>query len=314
MNPSKAHEPTWHPIGVVSTRTGIPKDLIRAWERRYAAVTPERGPTGRRVYSSEDIARLSLLKRVVGGGWRISEVANMSLEDLTGLVAQEMAEPTPPAPVPARAGDKDLPAALLAECLQALENLDKGGLEKFLSEAAIALSGPRLRNELIVPLLHTIGERWQEGSLRMVHEHMSSALVRSFIESTQGRHAPEAPLILVTTPAGQHHELGALMAAAVAHEAGWNVLYLGPNLPAEEIAAGVRQVGARAVGLSVVFQDNNLAVQREIRKLAEFLGPAVPIFVGGRAIGRLSELLTTEGLVFPRDMKEFQDRLGALQT
>ena len=76
-----------HPIGVVSRRTGLKPDLIRAWERRYGAVAPGRSDTRRRFYSDADIARLQLLKRVVDTGRSIGQVANLSNEELESLAA-----------------------------------------------------------------------------------------------------------------------------------------------------------------------------------------------------------------------------------
>jgi MerR family transcriptional regulator, light-induced transcriptional regulator len=313
MNDSLAKNPSLHPIRVVAMRTGIPQDLIRAWERRYQAVVPERSETGRRVYTDQDVERLKLLKRVVGAGRRISDVADLDIGTLKTLIAQDMSEQDAAKPtVVAMGAAEDRPAQLLAQSLLAIENLDRQQLEKALADAAVELSAPHMRQQLIVPLLYTIGERWRDGSLRIVQEHMASAIVRSTLSTMMGRSDQRAPKILITTPAGQHHELGALMAAAAAVEAGWNVEYLGPDLPAEEIAAGVRHVGAQAVALSVVYRDKDLTLQAEIQKLRSYLDPDIPIFIGGRAVMSLSEALAVDGAVFPRDMSEFQDHLASL--
>lgn len=87
-----------HPIGVVSARTGIPQDLLRAWEKRYDAVVPGRGATGRRLYTDADIDKLRLLKRAVATGRRISDVAALSLEELKALTQEDRVETVPLAP------------------------------------------------------------------------------------------------------------------------------------------------------------------------------------------------------------------------
>ena len=313
-----------HPIGVVSARTGIPQDLLRAWEKRYHAVVPQRSSTGRRLYCDLDVDRLRLMKRLVSGGRRISDVAALPLEGLTSLAQEDRAETTA---ARAQAGAATQSAAEgaagktggdrhLEEAFAALENLDKSRLEEVLADAAVELSSPALRRQVIAPLLHAIGDRWQEGTLRIVHEHLASAIVRSFmagIAKGNGR-SPTAPRMLVTTPAGQHHELGALLAATAAEQQGWDVYYLGPDLPAEEIAAAARQLHPKAVALSVVYQDGSFQLQEELRKLRRYLDPEIAIIVGGRATSALQPLFDETGMTPVEDLGALQDVLIALQS
>jgi DNA-binding transcriptional MerR regulator/methylmalonyl-CoA mutase cobalamin-binding subunit len=312
MGDSQVHMEPRHPIGVVSARTGLPQDLIRAWERRYQAVTPQRTPTGRRLYTDEDVERLKLLKRAVSGGRRISDVAGHSLEELRALIAEDQEEGVDAYTTAKGTRPSDTAPALLEEALSALESLDRRRLERVLAEAAVSLSTPNVRRELIVPLLHSVGDRWREGSIRVVHEHMATAIVRAFLDARATQNAPSAPRIIATTPAGQAHELGALLAAAAADEAGWNAIYLGPNTPAEEIAAGARQLGAKAVALSIAYRDDDHHVQEEVRKLREYLDPTIPIFVGGRSVASLGPSLEADGIHFVPDFDEFKDRLSTL--
>lgn len=299
-----------HPIGVVSARTGIPQDLLRAWEKRYQAVVPGRGPTGRRLYSDEDIQKLRLLKRAVAAGRRISDVAALSLEDLNELTREDRVEAAP-------AADSAIvssPDGHLKAALEALDNLDRHAMEKALDDAAVSLGASQARQRVIMPLMHTIGERWREGTLRVVHEHLASAIVRSFVAglSNGAGRLPSAPRVLVTTPAGQRHELGALIAAGAANDFGWDAVYLGPDLPAEEIAAAVRELRPRAVALSVIYKNGDAQVQEEFRKLARYLDSDVPIIVGGRAVSLMQPFFDDLGIKSVQDLGEFQDELAAL--
>jgi methanogenic corrinoid protein MtbC1 len=312
MKETELHMSARHPIGVVSARTGLPQDLIRAWERRYQAVTPSRGATGRRLYTDEDVERLKLLKRAVAAGRRISDVANVDLAGLRALVAEDHAEGVDVHRPPRSATAEESAQALLQESLEALENLDRGRLERALSDAAVSLSQPHVRKHVIVPLLHSIGDRWREGTIRIVHEHMATAIVKAFLEASQTQKPDSVPRLIATTPAGQQHELGALMAAAAADEVGWNVIYLGPNTPAEEIAAGARQLGAKAVALSIAYRDDDHHVQEEIRQLRDYLPPDVVIFVGGRAVAALGPSIEAEGIHFVPDLTDFQERLASI--
>jgi methanogenic corrinoid protein MtbC1 len=229
---------------------------------------------------------------------------------LRALIEEDFAEGVDPA-APARPADPaGTAAALLDESLQALETLDRARLEKALGDAAVSLSNPHMRRDLIVPLLNMVGDRWRDGTVRVVHEHMATAIVRAFLDGARSPKPASAPKLLATTPAGQMHELGALMAAVVAEEAGWNVVYLGPNTPAEEIAAGARQLGVRAVALSVVYRDDDHLIQEEIRKLRDYLDPDIPIFVGGRAVAALGRSLEADGIHVVRDLADLQDHLA----
>jgi DNA-binding transcriptional MerR regulator/methylmalonyl-CoA mutase cobalamin-binding subunit len=274
-----------HPIGVVSSRTGLPQDVLRAWERRYAAVTPHRTDTGRRLYSDHDLEKLRFLKLAVESGRRISDVANLSVEELQTLVHEDVTAGVTAAPSRAEGGNGRAPGRYVEIALTAIENLEGGELDRLLRQASVDLSPPTLRNEVVRPLLETVGERWRTGSLRIAHEHLATAVIRSFLGALRlnGQGAPGSGTVIVATPAGQRHELGALLAAMAALEVGWDAIYLGPDLPAAEIAASARQRGARAVALSIVCPANDPRVAEELRELRSLLGDSTAIFAGGAA-------------------------------
>ena len=300
-----------HPIGVVSSRTGIPQDVLRAWEKRYNAVIPTRSATGRRLYTDGDIDKLRLLKNAVAAGRRISDVAAMSLDKLNDLVDEDRKQAVLPGKRErAAGGDRK---GYLAEVLSALEAFDVDLLEKTLESAAVSLGLPALRRQVFIPLLQTVGDRWQDGSLRIVHEHVASAVVRSFLERmAKNGGSPASPHVLVTTPSGQRHELGALIAGAVALEHGWNVGYLGPDLPAEEIAAAVKNIRPRAVALSVVYADGLLQLQEEFRKLRRYLDENVAVVAGGRAVAAMKPFFDSLGITTVNDLGDFPGVLSSL--
>jgi len=284
-----------HPIGVVSRRTGIPQILLRAWERRYAAIVPQRSPTGRRLYTDLDIRRLGLMKHAVDAGRRISDVAGLSLADLQALAAEDALPVTPggtPATGPLALGDVPV-ATYLEHSLQAIKDLDRQRLENLLSEATLTFSRPVLRQNLLVPLLHRIGDLWQNGELRIMHEHLASAIVRTHLASLRESDLvpASAPRLVVTTPAGQLHEFGALLVTMAAVESGWDVSYLGPNLPAEEIAAAAQVRRARVVALSIVYPGHDPKVRDELLNLRGYLGDKVFILVGGQAARTYQDVL-----------------------
>ncbi|MEZ5064775.1 MAG: MerR family transcriptional regulator [bacterium] len=281
-----------HPIGVVSSRTGLPLDVLRAWERRYAAVVPTRTDTGRRLYSDLDVERLRALRVAVDQGRRISDVASLSLAKLQALQQEDEASRARSRRI-ARRRPKAEPAEYVTRGFAAVESLDRDQLVRVLEEAEVALDRLSLYADVLVPLLRRIGECWREGTLRIVNEHVATDVFRGFL----ARHVapPDAPTdrprLIVTTAAGQLHELGALLVAATARDHGWEPAYLGPNLPAEEIAAGVERYGARALALSLVYPVVDPRLDAELENLRHYVGSEFPIFVGGDAARAHAETL-----------------------
>lgn len=292
-----------HPIRVVSRRTGLKPDLIRAWERRYGAVAPGRSATRRRFYSDAEIDRLSLLSRVVRAGHTISQVAQLPDTELEELIARDASVQTMTVEPTDRTG------AWLALCLAAVQRLDPCDLEASFRRASLELSAPELLENLLSPLLEAIGEQWRLGSLRPYHEHMASAVIRSFLGTTRGDVSPLAPVFLAATPARQRHELGALLATASAAAVGWRVLYLGPDLPPEEIAAAAVHQNARVVALSLVYPPDDALLRDELRRLRRLLGPGTEMIVGGRASSAYADVLREIGALRLDDLGELRQRL-----
>ncbi len=309
----------WHPIRVVARRTGLSAHVIRAWEKRYGAVEPKRTPTQRRVYSTEDLERLSLLRRATLAGRSIGQIAKLATPELKRLVEEDESaaasvRPPRPAPEEPRPGAPSDGAQLLAACIEAAGRLDTAALQRALDEASVSLSRPALMEQVIVPLMHRVGDAWRDGSLRIAHEHLASAVVRSFTGSLNGAFhvSTNAPEIVVTTPSGQLHEIGALLAAATAASEGWRVTYLGPSLPADEIAAAARQTGARAVALSVVHPIDDPHVRIEIQRLSQLVGPETTILVGGRGASSYRSVLEAIGARYLPDYQSLRATLESL--
>jgi DNA-binding transcriptional MerR regulator/methylmalonyl-CoA mutase cobalamin-binding subunit len=304
-----------HPIQVVSRRTGISQDVIRVWERRYHAVTPERSPTNRRLYSDEDVRRLRLLKRATKGGRRIGDVAGLPTNELEQLVHADD-EAAVGVSAPGVSGGAGRPATEhLDVCLEAINALDEEALDRELARAAVSLTVPQLLEQLLLPVLQRVGEGWHDGSLRITHEHMTSSVVRSFLGSMRSNSDMAGPRteILITTPAGQLHELGALMAAVTADLDGWRPVYLGPNMPAEEIAAIVQQREARIVALSIVHVADPSTVTGELRKIHRLVPEGTVLIVGGSGARHYRGVLEEVGAIQVDDLTSFRGELDRLR-
>ena len=297
MEPSSLHLKPRHAIGIVARRTGLRADLIRAWERRYGVVEPVRSETRRRLYSDAQVDRLRLLRRAVDCGRSIGDVAALSDAELAELITDDRSAEGPSEDRAGSAPGAGRPAAetraptrideALAACAERIRQLDQRGLVHELERASVTLSRTHLLERLIGPLLERIGREWRDGRLRPVQEHMASAVIRSFVgELIKGGAVASAsvaaPRVLVATPSGQSHEIGALLVAASAAAEGWQAIYLGPEVPAAEIAVGARATGARVVALSIVYPPDDPALGEELAAVGRLLPDGVELLVGGR--------------------------------
>ena len=296
-----------YPMKVAVRRTGLSPHVIRVWERRYQAVVPRRSGSNRRLYTDEDIDRLQLLHRAIQSGHSIGRIANLAADDLHALVVADQAVVPGPVPPAAAVDGHFEPARSVDRCLAAVGRFDATALEDELGRAAVALSQIRLFQEVAEPLLRRVGDQWQEGALRVADEHLASAVVRSFVGGLSGSlAAPESgPGLVTTTPAGQLHELGALLVATTASSLGWRSSYLGPNLPVEGIAAAAQQSQARAVALSISYPADDPRVGPDLVRLRRYLGPDVALLVGGRAAPAYQSFFEASATVY-------LDRLPAL--
>lgn len=268
-----------HPIQVVVRRSGVSADLLRAWEKRYQAVTPSRSDGGHRLYSDADIERLRLIKDAMAGGRRIGDVASLPTEEIARLVSEDAAQQQLVAPA---ATDNEDAAQLLADAIAAVRRADQGTLRVILSRALFTRTPERFTTDIATPFMYELGELWHRGELTPAHEHAASEVMRRLMHDMLGMLPPPdgAPRLVVATLTGQRHEIGALFAATAAALDGWRVTYLGSDLPGPDIARVALDVGARAVALSITTA--NPALADELSLLRKRLGTAVPILVGGQ--------------------------------
>ena len=303
-----------HPIRVVALRTGLSPDLIRAWEKRYQAVEPGRTDTARRLYSDSDVHRLKLLKQATEGGRRIGDIAGFTDEQLQSLIDSDRPEPA----VPTRLApdESDSLANIRFEVMQAVRAHDPQLIDELLLKASLENTIPVLMEEVISPVLREIGEGTRDGSLRIAQEHVATAQIRTFLGSLRpaSTEYQSAPKIVITTPSGQLHELGALMVSVTCASEGWSPIYLGPNTPADEIAAAVIGSGALALGLSITYPADDPRLPGELRRLRRQLPAGFPMFVGGAAVRPDSPLLRELDVPYIKTLHDLRSHLEGFRA
>ena len=276
-----------YPIRAAARLTGLSVDTLRAWERRYEAVVPERGDRGR-VYTERQISRLKQLAALVAGGHAIGSIAALSDADLRRLRSGDDRE------TPAH-GDT---AIDLEGLLQAVRRYDLEATERHFDRVAVLLPPRALIFTVVLPVLRDIGQRWENGTVSPAHEHMVSAIIRNVLGGLL-RVAPRpasAPRIVFATPANERHEFGILCGALLAASAGYAAVYLGPDLPASDISKAAATADARAIVLSGTSPGVDYSEMKSLTRLPERLA----VWVGGaraddlrHAIGRRARLVAT---------------------
>ena len=303
-------------IKTVAIQTGLTQFVIRAWEKRYDVVTPLRTETNRRLYSDADIKRLTLLRLVSEAGYSIGRIVKLPNQELLKLIGTEgtFAQPSVIA--------KEVPSQeaslrfYIASCIAAVKQFQAHALESTLFAASIAFSQPVFLEKLVVPLMQEIGDQWRVGTLRIAHEHLATAVVRTLLGNIcQGFDISDAmPNLVIATPRGQLHEIGALIAGTTAASEGWHVTYLGPNLPAEEIVGCAVQNEAKAIGLSIVYPTDDLHLSNELRKIRRGIQEHVALFVGGVGAIAYDRVINSIGAVRISDMPTFRAELEVLRA
>jgi DNA-binding transcriptional MerR regulator len=264
-----------YPLRTAARLTGLSPEVLRAWERRYDAVRPIRTQGGTRRYSAADLDRLRLLKAAVDAGHRIGQVAQMEIEELERHARFS----------------ESRPEGVLEPILYSLDQLDDATATRLLSLQLSALGPARFAREVALPLVQEIGERWANGRMGIAAEHLASGILRSLLGAALQPTVSSllGPRIVFGTPTDERHELGLLMAALTALGAGANPLYLGTELPVEDLLAAVEGANAVGLALSLVTIPVPQAL-RTIRALRGALAPEVRLWLGG---------LGAQGLALP---------------
>jgi len=306
-------------IKYVALRTGLKPHLIRSWESRYKAVCPQRASNQRRCFTDRDILRLRLLKRAVDHGHTISSVSQLSDAEISKLLQQEEAA-WPETPSMGPVADAALPQSMgnaaetVAKALSHVTQLDGTALENVISDAAVEMPRLAFVQQVVLPLFETIGGMWHAGKLKIVGEHMASIVIRAtlwdMLRSVEL--FDNAPRIVVATPVGHWHEIGALAAALAASESGWRTGYFGPNLPSEEIAYAVRHFDARATALSLCHRLSDSRLGPEMKKLRRLMGHTMPLFIGGPGGHIAKRLEPGLNAIYAKDLLEFKKELERL--
>jgi DNA-binding transcriptional MerR regulator/methylmalonyl-CoA mutase cobalamin-binding subunit len=290
-------------IKAVAHATGLTVETLRAWERRYGIVTPQRDEGGRRVYRPEDVLRLRRLREATERGHPIGRLAGLSDDSVASLLNES--------------SDRRAHAttdAFVGRIVESAKQFRSDECEQALT-LAIALLPPRqLVSDVLQPLLREVGDRWHRGELAISQERLVSTIVRRHVGlmlDAYDRSARRAPIVFATLP-GERHELGLLASAMVCASRGFKAHYLGADLPASEIARFAREVQAAVVAVSVVLHDRLPELPAQLGELVAGLPAATSVWLGGAAAHGLRDSSLPARCVVLADNAELEQRLEML--
>src|SRR6476660_7674268 len=272
--------------------TGISVATLRAWERRYGVVSPQRSDGGYRLYGPEDVRALAIMNSLVNEGWSAREAAAETTRRLSSRDPAGREAPFGRADRADRAGRVGRVAPLRpggryqsedAEAfIRAAERLDSASATAVLDARFALGTFEHVVDDWLMPTLALVGEAWAHGRLTVAGEHLVSYAVQRRLaaayETASSR--VDGPTLLIGLPPGSRHELGLLAFAVAARRAGFATVYVGADLPVED---WLRAIEARRAAGSVmaVPRDIDLAAARKIVDTVSRTHPEVVIGLGG---------------------------------
>lgn len=256
--------------------TQVQAPRLRAWERRYALLSPQRNTNSYRLYSERDVAIIRWLRDQVMAGMTISQ-ATSYLRDATGAPTYTDTETRMTLP------NVDL-HSLTATLVVAIKRLQEEQINELLQQAFAIYSVEEVCLKLIVPTLVEIGSCWQDDDYLIVAEHFFSSIVRAQIDALwHVTYSPTGgPLIMVGTAPDEQHEMGALMLALFLRRAGIRVTYLGRNIPAGALVRMAQTIQPAAICLSVTLPERAARAVDIARELSAIAG--LEVYLGGQAL------------------------------
>jgi MerR family transcriptional regulator, light-induced transcriptional regulator len=273
-----------YPIRAVAKLTGLSIDTLRAWERRYAAVVPERSDRGRQ-YTQEQIQRLALLRALVERGHAIGQIASMTEPVLRELLK---AEPPKRAEHPETATSDQ---SFIEPVMDAIARFDHTRVNEELGRLAALLTPRDLVYKVALPLMRAVGEGWHSGKLGIAQEHLASSALRNLLGSLVRLYPvqPGATKILIATLTGELHDFGILAAAMIAAINGIDPVFLGANLPGRELAEAAKSTATEMV--LVGYSSAVVTDATELSQLVASLPAGTELLVGGPNPPRLDDAL-----------------------
>lgn len=295
-----------HRIHRVAKLTGLSRDVIRVWERRYGLIKPLRSANRYREYTDEDVALLRFLKEELDRGQTIGALA---VEGRDSLLQRMRLHSTP------KQQNLAPHENLIDELISCLDPLDKIRFEQKLNGAIAVVPFDEAVQRILIPLQRQVGELWHEGRVSVALEHYVTKVVQQKLFSVMNQLPVNefGPRLLVACPEGEVHEIGAQAVAYLAATQGCQVYYLGPNLPTSALLSFCERVKPDLVLLSLTIVKSDEERVRLLQEL-EVLSARWALAIGGSGARAMEQLLRERKIEFLDDLAALRSRLIFLHS
>ena len=287
------------PIRTVANLTGVNPVTLRAWERRYQLLRPERTAKGHRLYSQQDVERIRKVLDLLDRGIAISQVTSLLEESV-----QELRITTP-------AGADDIWTDYQSRMRTAISRFDEAAVDFIYNDALSLYPVDLVNNRLTTPLLRSFGEHWKQRAITVAEEHFFSVYLRNKLGSRihHLNQRSSGPLLLLACLPGEYHELGLLFFALAAVNRGYRLLILGANMPLEQLPAVIEQRRCDAIVLSGSARLAPVVTDVSLPALVKAV--KIPVFVGGAAAERHDQAIRSTGaLCAGKDIQPALQNIG----
>jgi DNA-binding transcriptional MerR regulator len=281
-------------IGELSRRVGVSEHVLRAWESRYGLLRPERSAGGYRLYSEDDERRVRRMQAYLADGLAAAQAAQVAITDeepastSTGI-SMGATETALVAAGVDRASRADLGYSSGA-LAQALDELDEPAAQAVLDRLLTDFTVETVLRDVVMPYLHDLGDRWENGTVSVAQEHFASHVVRGRLSAlARGWGNGQGPQALLACPPAELHDLALLAFGIVLNRRGWRVGYLGANTPMPDTIQVTTQTRPSLVVLAATTRQIFAAVIPELTVLAGM----APLVLAGK--GATSELAQSVG-------------------
>ncbi len=260
-------------ISTIERDTGISKDTLRVWERRYGFPNPSRDSNGERVYPADQLERLRVIRRLMHSGMRPGKVVGESLNELNARIQA----------LPACAPQTGTDLTMANAALRLLKTHQVAELRQLLSHSLMRAGLHRFVLEVVAPLNELVGILWVEGRIEIFEEHLYAEQIQQLLRQALGSmsQVERGPCILLTTLPGEQHKIGLLMAEACLSIEGAQCISFGVQTPASDIVQATLVHRADIVALSCSQAVPANVVCAGVADLRQQLNPKVELWAGG---------------------------------
>jgi len=294
-----------HRIHRVAKLTGLSKDVIRVWERRFGLLKPTRGANRYRNYSDEDVALLRFLKEQLDAGGSIGELSKLGREELLGRAR---------ASAPHVSFVDNTFSRLLRELLSTLTPFDRVIFEKRLNGAVAVVPFEEALHGILLPLQEQVGQLWHEGQVNVALEHYVTKQIQQKIFSAMNQ-LPVAEFgakVVVACPPGEEHDIAALAVAYRCRVRGCRVYYLGANVPIASLANFCGKVNPDLTIMSFPLALSEVNATELVQALTHEVVPASRLAVGGHGALAMRNIFNGSHIEILEDFAELDHKLDRL--